>query len=153
MPAELDLARRRDNPQDPDIDIWQLNYELLCGNAETAEGLAVRVIQRDPLFVPARMNLAQILRMRGDVAGAIRELEVILEQDPKNVYAIETKARAHAQAPWPWRPGRSTTPIQPTAGTTTFGEARLSCSPSRANARQQSGPSRAAAAAGVPMMM
>jgi tetratricopeptide (TPR) repeat protein len=39
------------------------------------------------------MLLGDILRVEGDTAGAIREQEKILEQDPRNVYAAQKLAR------------------------------------------------------------
>jgi tetratricopeptide (TPR) repeat protein len=44
------------------------------------------------------MQLADILRQEGDISGAVRELEKILEISPHNPYAIEKIARAHIDA-------------------------------------------------------
>ena len=44
------------------------------------------------------MILGDMLRQQGDLAGAVREQENILEQDPQNIYAIRFLARAHMDA-------------------------------------------------------
>ncbi len=40
------------------------------------------------MFWPSRMNIADTHRMMGDTAGAILELDKILEQSPGNVFAL-----------------------------------------------------------------
>jgi tetratricopeptide (TPR) repeat protein len=54
-----------------------------------------RIIERWPLFWPGRLNLGELLRERGDTAGAIRELERVLEQDPSSRVALWHLARTH----------------------------------------------------------
>ena len=56
------------------------------------------MLRRLPLFFPTRMILGDMLRQQGDLVGAVRELERILEQDAHNPYAIRFLARAHIDA-------------------------------------------------------
>lgn len=87
MLPELEKALRL-NPEDLDSYNWMALYRVLNGELDAAEELWRRIIEKDPLFFPARMNVAYILRMKGDPAGAIRELAKILELDPRNPYAL-----------------------------------------------------------------
>jgi len=74
------------------------NYHELKGEYPQAEALMKGVLERDPLFFPARMNLGDYLRQQGNADGAIREHEKILEQDPKNIYGLILLALAHLSA-------------------------------------------------------
>jgi Flp pilus assembly protein TadD len=65
------------------------------GEYAPAKELLNQVLAGAPLFFPARMNLGDILRMEGDIDGAIRELGKILEQDPENIFATQSIARAY----------------------------------------------------------
>jgi lipopolysaccharide biosynthesis regulator YciM len=56
------------------------------------------MMERDPLFFPARMNYGEIQRQKGDPQGSIREQEKVLEQDRQNVYALMLLACAHLTA-------------------------------------------------------
>jgi serine/threonine protein kinase/tetratricopeptide (TPR) repeat protein len=76
------------NPRETDAKVWLGNYYSSIGEPSVAKALFQEVLDEDPLFFPARMNLGVILRDEGDMAGAIRELEKILDQDPNNVYAL-----------------------------------------------------------------
>src|SRR5262249_42042892 len=62
-----------------------------------AEALQVtrQILARWPVFWPARLNVGEFLREQGDTAGAIRELERILEQDPSSRVALATLARTY----------------------------------------------------------
>jgi len=44
------------------------------------------------------MFLGDVLRMEGDIAGAIREQGKLPEQDPGNIYAAQKLARAYIDA-------------------------------------------------------
>jgi len=81
------------NPDEVDAKIWWSNYYVANGDYAAAKILLHQLLDREPLFFPARMFLGDILRMEGDIAGSIRELEKILEQDPRNVYATQKLAR------------------------------------------------------------
>ncbi len=83
------------NPDEVDAKIWWINYYVANGENAPAKGLINRVLDGDPLFFPARMMLGDILRVEGDIDGAIREQRKILEQDPRNIYAAQKLARAY----------------------------------------------------------
>jgi tetratricopeptide (TPR) repeat protein len=97
MPATLDRALNV-NPFDEDARQWLMHYHHYNGDYRTAQGIAEQVLSRLPLFFPTRMILGDMLRQQGDLAGAVRELEKILEQDAQNSYAIRFLARAHIDA-------------------------------------------------------
>ena len=94
IPEETEKALRI-NPDDLDAKNWLANYFHSNGDYVSAKALLNEVLVHDPLFFPARMQLADILRQEGDISGAVRELEKILEISPYNPYAIEKIARAH----------------------------------------------------------
>ncbi len=71
------------------------SYHHLNGDTQTAQTLWRKLLDRDPLFFPARWNFGETMREMGDPRGAIRELEKVLEQDPKNVPALLILAMAH----------------------------------------------------------
>ena len=77
-----------------DASIWLANYYKSNADYAAARALLQGLLRRDPLFFPARMTLGEILRVEGDIAGAMREQRKILEQDPRNVYASQKLARA-----------------------------------------------------------
>jgi serine/threonine protein kinase len=83
------------NPNEIDAKIWLSNYYATNGEYAPAKELLDQVLVGDPLFFPARMMLGEILRMEGDIDGAIRELGKIVEQDPRNIYAASKLARAY----------------------------------------------------------
>ncbi len=92
------LLARKLNPADLDADNWMIGYHQLRGSNLAAQDEARKLINRQPLFAPARLNLADLLRERGDKAGALRELDKILETDPHHLLAIVYKARVHMDA-------------------------------------------------------
>jgi tetratricopeptide (TPR) repeat protein len=83
------------NPDEVDAKIWWSNYYEASGEYASAKELVNQVLEGDPLFFPARMTLGEILRVEGDIDGAIREQGKILEQDPRNIYAAQKLARAY----------------------------------------------------------
>jgi tetratricopeptide (TPR) repeat protein len=97
IPTEVDKALKT-HPEDEDALHWLMLYHLYCGEYDAAQRLAQPVLQRMPLFFPTRMILGEMLRQQGDLPGAIREQERILEQNPQNVYALGYLARAYMDA-------------------------------------------------------
>jgi Tfp pilus assembly protein PilF len=83
------------NPNEVDAKIWWSNYYMANGEYASATELANQLLESDPLFFPARMILGDILRLEGDIEGAIREQGKILEQDPRNPYAAQKLARTY----------------------------------------------------------
>jgi serine/threonine protein kinase len=97
MTTELGQALKI-NPTAEDAWHFLMQYYHYNGEYEKAQDVGQQVIGRSPLFFPTRMILGDMLRQQGDLAGAIREHENILEQDPQNIYAIRFLARAHMNA-------------------------------------------------------
>ena len=94
MPAEIEKALRA-NPNDIQALFISMHYNIISGAYSEAKRLAQTILEVDPLYFPARMNLGDVLRQEGDVAGAIREQKKILEQDPQSGFAIGLLAWAH----------------------------------------------------------
>ena len=94
MPEEAHKALSL-NPNEIDAKNWLSNYYAMNGEYAPAKELLDQVLAGDPLFFPARMNLGDILRLEGDIDGAIREQGKVLEQDPRNQYATISLARAY----------------------------------------------------------
>ena len=97
MPEEAKKALAL-NPYEIDAKIWWSNYHTANGDYASAKALLNQPLKSDPLFSPARMFLGNVLRMEGDIAGAIREQLKLLEQDPGNIYAAQKLARAYIDA-------------------------------------------------------
>ncbi len=74
---------------------WLGHYHRLNGDFDTARTLWERGLERQPLFWPIRMNLGELLRLKGDTAGAIRHLEKMLEEVPQSPYALRRLAHVH----------------------------------------------------------
>jgi Flp pilus assembly protein TadD len=94
LPAEVDKALKT-NPDDVTAHGWLLLYHFFNGDQAQALQTAKQMITRWPLFWPARMNLGELLQQQGDTAGAIREHERALEQDPHNVQILSRLACAY----------------------------------------------------------
>ena len=94
MPEEAHKALSL-NPNEIDAKNWLSNYYVMNGEYAMAKELLDQILAGDPLFFPARMNLGEILRLEGDIEGAIREYGKILEQDPRNKYAMLSLARVY----------------------------------------------------------
>jgi tetratricopeptide (TPR) repeat protein len=92
--SEFELAHKL-NPVELDADNWMISYFQLKGSNLAAQEEARKLISREPLFFPARMNLADLLRERGDKAEALRELDKIFETDPQNLFAFLSAARVY----------------------------------------------------------
>ncbi len=94
MPEEAHKALSL-NPNEIDAKNWLANYYVMNGEYAAAKELLDQVLKSDPLFFPARMNLGDILRLEGDIDGAIREQRICLEQDPQNPLGTISLARAY----------------------------------------------------------
>ena len=99
MIAEMSQTLKA-NPTAVDTDAlhFLMQYHHYNGEYGKAQDVGQRVVEHFPLFFPTRMILGDMLRQQGDLAGAIREQENILEQDPQNIYALRFLARAHMDA-------------------------------------------------------
>ena len=85
------------DPNEWDSKIWLSNCHVLNGDYVSAKNLLRQALERDPLLFPARMCLAEILRLEGDPGGSVQELSKILEQDSRNPYAHYKLARAYIE--------------------------------------------------------
>ena len=94
VPAEVEQVEKT-NPGDEDASNALMTYLYLNEEYAAALRLGQRVLERLPLFFPDRMAIGEILRQQGDLAGALREQEKILDQDSQNLYALTYLARAH----------------------------------------------------------
>lgn len=86
------------NPNEVDADIWLANYHYSNNDDSSALTLLRQILKKNPLFYPARMTIADILRTEGDIAAATAELKKILEQDLQNAYATKKLARTYLDA-------------------------------------------------------
>ena len=91
--GEAEEALRLD-PGDPDTLHWLALYHNLNGEAGEAKDLCRGILERYLLYFPARVMYGEILRQEGDIAGALREQERVVEQDPQNMGSLDLAARA-----------------------------------------------------------
>jgi predicted Zn-dependent protease len=68
--------------------LWRGIASWLSGDLTSASQDFRTVLDKRPLYGPARMFLGETMREGGDVPGAIREIEKVLEQAPNNISAI-----------------------------------------------------------------
>ena len=94
MPTELEQVEKT-NPGDEDASNSLMGYHQYNDDYAAALRVGQRVLERLPLFFPGRMIIGEILRQQGDLAGALREQEKILDQDAHNLYAFAFLARAY----------------------------------------------------------
>ena len=87
VPAQLDLALARDPLADEAL-LWREIYYWQNEEHAQVKELARGLLNRSPLLMPARMFLSDTLRTEGDLAGAIREQQRILEQAPLNISGV-----------------------------------------------------------------
>jgi hypothetical protein len=82
------------NPTFNDNCVWRIVLYTLAEENEPAKTMARDVLTREPLFMAPRVFLGEILRTEGDVAGAVRELQMILEQRRGSALAVRALALA-----------------------------------------------------------
>ncbi len=94
VPGEVDKALKA-NAGGPAVHHWLVFYHWFNGDNSQAVREGRQILARWPLFWPARLSLGEFLREQGDIVGAIREYERILEQDPTSRLCLASLARAH----------------------------------------------------------
>src|SRR5262245_4556455 len=95
---QLDRVIAEDGPAARDTLLWRaLLYEFADQYAKAMD-LCTQSLEREPLFVAARMILAEVMRAGGDIEGAIREQLKVLEQAPTNMSAIRWLSLAYLDA-------------------------------------------------------
>jgi len=82
------------DPSERDGTMMLAMYHQWSGDYEQSQALLKALVMADPLFVPARANVGENLRLMGDAAGSIREQQKIIEQDSKSWYALTLMALA-----------------------------------------------------------
>jgi serine/threonine protein kinase len=96
--VELERVMAEDDPAARDALLWRAILYMQEGQSEKAKELILRSLEREPLFGAPRMIFADILRTEGDLDGAIREQQKVIEQGPSNISAIRWLARAYLDA-------------------------------------------------------
>jgi serine/threonine protein kinase/Flp pilus assembly protein TadD len=86
------------NPADLDARTWLSNYYVLNGDYATADSLSKQILDKQPLFYPAHMNLGDSLRQQGDTPGAVLQFKKILDVDAQNNFAITGLAQTYMDA-------------------------------------------------------
>jgi len=87
VPAQLDQALAHD-PSAAEALLWREIYSWLNEDGAQTKEIARGLLEREPRLMPARMFLSDTLRTEGDIPGAIREQQRILEQAPENISGI-----------------------------------------------------------------
>jgi tetratricopeptide (TPR) repeat protein len=87
VPAQLDQALAHD-PSASEALLWRQIYSWLNEDQTQTKEIGRGLLDRLPRLMPARMFLSDTLRTEGDIPGAIREQERILEQAPENISGI-----------------------------------------------------------------
>ena len=97
MPREARRAMALD-PNEKDGPSMLAIYYQWSGKYDQSQALLKAIVDADPVFFPARANYGENHRQTGDPAGSIREQEKLLEQDPKNMFALTFMGLAHLTA-------------------------------------------------------
>lgn len=76
-----------------------VNLAVSPGNPEEEEAIDAlrKSVALEPDFAPARLNLAKLLRARGELDQAVSQLEKALELDPENTAALYQLGEIHRQ--------------------------------------------------------
>jgi len=93
MPAEVDPALKRD-PSAIELLMWRVQYLVYTEDNNAAKKQIRSMLDRDPAYQPARFVLGDILRREGDIEGAIREQQRVLDQVPGNTTSVRFLALA-----------------------------------------------------------
>ena len=86
-------AARQAGADDPAIHQWLTLFHWSNGNYDAAIANVRQILNRWTLFWPGHVVLGELLREQGDIAGAYRAQEVVLEQDPQSRVALAARAR------------------------------------------------------------
>jgi tetratricopeptide (TPR) repeat protein len=77
-------------PRDPRGHGWRLVLHHMAEENGAAKELALTILDREPLFQPARAGLTEILLTEGDVAGALRHARTLAEQAPNGMIGVNS---------------------------------------------------------------
>jgi predicted Zn-dependent protease len=92
--VEIDEALRL-APDDLTAVQWLAKYSHVSGDPAGAKAALQKNLARDPLFLPSRSMLAEVLREEGQLELSIRETDKVLEQDPQSLSGLTSLARAY----------------------------------------------------------
>ena len=95
--GELDQILQND-PSNHDAVLWRAILFWLSGANTEVKKLIADVLKREPLMGASRMFLGETLRTEGDLPGATREQQKVLEQAPGNISSIHYLAFAYMDA-------------------------------------------------------
>jgi Tfp pilus assembly protein PilF len=83
------------DPNEKDGPVMLAIYHQWSGEYDQSQALLKSIVDVDPVFFPARANFGENQRQMGNPSGSIREQQLILEQDPKNMFALTFMGLAH----------------------------------------------------------
>ena len=86
-------AARKAGADDPAVRQWMTLFHWSNGDYDAALRNVHEILNRWPLFWPGHVLKGELLRELGDLAGAVRAQEVVLEQDPQSRVALAARAR------------------------------------------------------------
>jgi tetratricopeptide (TPR) repeat protein len=95
VPAARLAEVGRQHPDHADTAIFRFILFMFADDNASAQALGDDMLRRQPLLGPLRGLMAELRRTEGDAAGAIRELQKVLEQAPSNISAIAFLTRAY----------------------------------------------------------
>jgi tetratricopeptide (TPR) repeat protein len=87
--AEVNQALAQDPLSREGLD-WRLNLQYMAAENAAAKDLAFNILERNPLYAPARIILSQIQVTEGDMAGALREARTLVDQSPNGSGAFHS---------------------------------------------------------------
>jgi len=87
--AEVNRALAQD-PISQEARQWRLNLHYLAEENAAAKELALAILERGPLFPPARVILTDILLTEGDGADALRQARTLTEQTPNAINGVQS---------------------------------------------------------------
>jgi hypothetical protein len=95
VPAAQLAEVGRQHPAHVDTAIYRVQLFKFADDARSAKAVGEEALRRQPLLGPIRTSLAELRLTEGDTAGAIRELQKVLEQAPAFINATVYLARAY----------------------------------------------------------
>ncbi|NNE99884.1 MAG: tetratricopeptide repeat protein [Pyrinomonadaceae bacterium] len=85
------------NPHDKEVRLYLVRFFLLARKPDDALTLVKKELEINPPDIRTNFYLAQISEQKGELEGAIRELEAVLEKEPENLFALVVLSRVYAK--------------------------------------------------------
>ncbi|WP_210397045.1 XrtA/PEP-CTERM system TPR-repeat protein PrsT [Motiliproteus sediminis] len=96
--AQASLAQELErNPTNPVLLNLRGSVEVALKDNEAARNSFQQALSSDAGFRPAKINLAKLERISGDLDGAVLKLRQLLEQDPRDTQVMQELARVKQQ--------------------------------------------------------